>query len=65
MDETCQAILAAGGGEHELAAHARRQGVRSMADDGRTKVLAGLTTVPEVLRVCPASVGPAAAAQDR
>jgi type IV pilus assembly protein PilB len=59
VDQTCQAILAAGGGEHELAAHGRELGTASLADDGRRKVLAGLTTVTEVLRVCPSTVGPA------
>jgi len=59
LDERSQEILAAGGGEHELTAHARQQGLRSMADDGRKKVLAGMTTVPEVLRVCPSSAGSA------
>ncbi len=59
VDLACQDILAKGGGEHELAAYGRQQGARSLADDGRAKVLAGLTTVPEVLRVCPSAVGSA------
>ena len=36
--------------EHDMTAHARRMGP-GIRDDGRDKVLAGMTTVQEVLRV--------------
>jgi len=39
------------GAEHgEIAAAARRQGMRTMLEDGRNKVLSGITTPEEVLR---------------
>lgn len=39
------------GAEHgEIAAAARRQGMRTMLEDGRNKVLSGVTTPDEVLR---------------
>lgn len=39
------------GAEHgEIAAAARRQGMRTMLEDGRNKVLSGITTPDEVLR---------------
>ncbi len=55
LDEAAQAVLAAGGGERELLAHALANGFLSIADNARSKVLAGSTTVRELLRVCPAA----------
>ena len=45
-----RALVHAGAGEAELLEQARRQGP-SMLDDGRAKVLDGVTTLEEVLRV--------------
>jgi type II secretory ATPase GspE/PulE/Tfp pilus assembly ATPase PilB-like protein len=43
--------LAAGASEAEIVEMGRRKGFRSMIEDGKRKVLAGITTPEEVLRV--------------
>jgi len=50
VDEQMRTLIHDGAGEQELERHARTltPGIR---DDGRNKVLAGITTVEEVLRV--------------
>jgi general secretion pathway protein E len=50
VDEAMRSLIHDGAGEQELERHARKltPGIR---DDGRAKVLAGVTTVEEVLRV--------------
>jgi type IV pilus assembly protein PilB len=59
LDEGAQAVLAGGGGEREILEHAMNHGFRPIAENARAKVLAGSTTVRELLRVCPAEhLGP-------
>jgi general secretion pathway protein E len=50
IDDQMRAMIHDGAGEHELERHARQMtpGIR---DDGRTKVLAGTTSLEELLRV--------------
>lgn len=50
-DAECATRIAAGVHETELFALARTKGMRTLADDARTKCLSGVTTVDEVLRV--------------
>jgi len=52
LDDECVRILAQGGREYELAAHVRSLGRRTLWDDAREKVLAGRTTVAEVIHQC-------------
>lgn len=47
-------LLRNGASVGEIQAHAKSQGYLDMADDGRAKVRAGITTVEEVLRVASA-----------
>jgi len=50
MDDSLRTMIHDGAGEHELENHARKTspGIR---EDGRRKILEGLTTLEEVLRV--------------
>src|SRR5690606_23215776 len=50
VDDTMRTMIHDGAGEHELERYARKltPGIR---DDGRARVLAGTTTIEEVLRV--------------
>ena len=50
VDDTMRTMIHDGAGEHQLEAHARTltPGIR---DDGRAKVLGGITTLEEVVRV--------------
>ncbi len=50
VDDTMRTMIHDGAGEHELEHYARSQGP-SIREDGRQKVLAGTTTLEEVLRV--------------
>jgi general secretion pathway protein E len=50
IDDALRTMIHDGAGEHELERHARTM-TPSIRDDGRTKVLAGTTTIEEVLRV--------------
>jgi len=50
VDDTMRTMIHDGAGEHELERHARKM-TPSIRDDGRQKILAGVTTVEEVLRV--------------
>ena len=50
IDDTLRAMIHDGAAEHDMERHARSQSP-SIRDDGRQKVLAGLTTLEEVLRV--------------
>ncbi len=50
VDEVMRTMIHDNAPEHELERHARTM-TPSIRDDGRTKVLAGVTTVEEVLRV--------------
>ena len=50
IDEQMRLMIHEGASEHELTAHARQHG-GGILDDGRRRVLAGETTVEEVLRV--------------
>jgi type IV pilus assembly protein PilB len=46
-------LITAGGTETQLATLARRQGMRSLREDGIAKALAGITTLDEVVRTTP------------
>ncbi len=50
IDDELRTMIHDGSGEHELERHARTRGP-SIRDDGLKKVLAGVTTLEEVLRV--------------
>jgi len=50
VDDTMRTMIHDGAGEHELERHARTM-TPSIRDDGRMKILAGATTIEEVLRV--------------
>jgi general secretion pathway protein E len=50
VDDTMRTMIHDGAAEHDLERHARTM-TPSIRDDGRTKVLAGETTIEEVLRV--------------
>jgi len=50
VDDTMRTMIHDGAGEHELERHARTL-TPSIRDDGRAKVMAGITTIEEVLRV--------------
>ncbi|HKU16221.1 MAG TPA: type II secretion system ATPase GspE [Steroidobacteraceae bacterium] len=50
VDDTMRTMIHDGAGEHELDRHARTL-TPSIRDDGRAKILAGTTTIEEVLRV--------------
>ncbi|MBU2706994.1 type II secretion system ATPase GspE [Zooshikella marina] len=50
IDETLRTLIHTEASEQEIAVHARKLGP-GIRDDGKAKVLAGLTTVEEVLRV--------------
>jgi general secretion pathway protein E len=50
IDEALRTMIHAAAGEQQLAAYARSRGP-GIVDDGRRRVLAGETTVAEVLRV--------------
>jgi len=49
IDETIQQLVHAGASASKLRAHARQSGMRSLREDGRRKILAGFTTIEEVL----------------
>jgi len=49
VDETMQQLVHAGASASKLRSYARQAGMRSLREDGRRKVLAGLTTTEEVL----------------
>ena len=51
MSEEIQRIILADGSELEIAAQARREGVRSLRESGLHKVRAGVTSLEEVLAV--------------
>ncbi len=50
VDETMRTMIHDGASEHELERYARTL-TPSIRDDGRAKILAGITTIEEVLRV--------------
>jgi general secretion pathway protein E len=50
IDDAMRTMIHDGAGEHELERHARTM-TPSIRDDGRAKVLAGTTTIEEILRV--------------
>ena len=50
VDDTMRQLIHDQVAEHELAGYARRKGP-SIRDDGKTKILAGITSVQEILRV--------------
>jgi len=49
IDETMQQLVHAGASASKLRTYARQNGMRSLREDGRRKVLAGLTTIEEIL----------------
>jgi general secretion pathway protein E len=51
VDETLRHLIHSGASEQELEAHVRSQGMMSLRDNGFAQVLAGNTTLAEVLRV--------------
>ncbi len=50
VDDTMRTMIHDGSGEHELERYARTL-TPSIRDDGRSKILSGVTTIEEVLRV--------------
>jgi general secretion pathway protein E len=50
VDDTMRTMIHDGAGEHELERYARTM-TPSIRDDGRAKILSGITTIEEVLRV--------------
>jgi general secretion pathway protein E len=50
VDDAMRTMIHDGSGEHELERYARTM-TTSIRDDGRQKILAGVTTIEEVLRV--------------
>jgi general secretion pathway protein E len=50
VDDTMRAMIHDGSSEHEMERYARTM-THSIRDDGRAKILAGVTTIEEVLRV--------------
>jgi type II secretory ATPase GspE/PulE/Tfp pilus assembly ATPase PilB-like protein len=54
VDEEAKAAIVAGASRAQLTALARAKGMRTLAEDGQTKVAAGLTTLEEVLRAADA-----------
>jgi general secretion pathway protein E len=50
VDDTMRTMIHDGAGEHELDKHARTL-TPSIRDDGRAKIMQGVTTIEEVLRV--------------
>jgi general secretion pathway protein E len=54
VDEEAKAAIVAGASRAQLTALARTKGMRTLAEDGQTKVTAGLTTLEEVLRAADA-----------
>jgi general secretion pathway protein E len=50
VDDTMRTMIHDGSGEHELERYARTM-TPSIRDDGRAKIIAGVTTIEEVLRV--------------
>jgi general secretion pathway protein E len=50
VDDTMRTMIHDGAGEHELEKYARTM-TPSIRDDGRAKILTGVTTIEEVLRV--------------
>ena len=50
MDDTMRSLIHDGAGEQEMERHARRA-TPSIREDGRAKVLAGVTSLEELLRV--------------
>jgi general secretion pathway protein E len=50
VDDTMRTMIHDGSGEHELERYARTM-TPSIRDDGRSKIIEGITTVEEVLRV--------------
>ncbi len=51
IDETVRPLITSRASSNQIKAEALRRGMRTLRDDGWTKVLAGVTTVEEVLRV--------------
>ena len=50
VDETIRSLIHSGAGEHEIEKYARTKGP-SIRADGRRKILEGITTLEEVLRI--------------
>jgi general secretion pathway protein E len=50
VDDTMRTMIHDGSGEHELERYARTM-TPSIRDDGRSKIMSGITTIEEVLRV--------------
>ena len=50
IDDTMRSMIHDGAGEHDLERHARTQSP-SIRDDGRARVLGGVTSLEELLRV--------------
>jgi type II secretory ATPase GspE/PulE/Tfp pilus assembly ATPase PilB-like protein len=54
VDDEAKAAIVAGASRAQLTMLARAKGMRTLAEDGQTKVAAGLTTLEEVLRAADA-----------
>ena len=51
LDAEIRSLILERGSAAEIAAAARRAGMRSLSEDGLDKVRQGITSVPEILRV--------------
>ena len=51
MDERCRELVQARGNAAQIRDAALEAGMKLLEDDGMARVLDGMTTVPEVLRV--------------
>jgi type II secretory ATPase GspE/PulE/Tfp pilus assembly ATPase PilB-like protein len=52
MDEKMTALIRAGADHQQLSGCLRKQGVRSLMQDGLEKATAGTTSLEELMRVC-------------
>jgi len=64
FDDHMRTLVHTGAGEQEMTRHARSAGP-SIRDDGRRKILEGVTSLEEVLRVTREDEAPTTAAQRR
>lgn len=51
IDDTIRQMILENASENEIRAYAKRHGLRSLKEDGARKVLNGITTIDEILRV--------------
>jgi general secretion pathway protein E len=51
MDDTLRSLIHNSAGEEQIRKEIVERGITSIREDGRKRVIAGITTVEEVLRV--------------